>query len=313
MVDQVLPAGAAGWDWDGLDDARRAGARRALHLDRHRDHRRRHATATRLPVRLHALQLKADLKVTAGQSQTITVLHRGARRRLAAHRGQAARAGRLQALPDRVQPDQVHRPLDGQGRATGTDHHHHHRDRHGRRRRRSRRSRARLAVGAPAGPATRIPCPRCLMARSSVRGSRAIGRLADRLHTVTDPAYSDTWVVLPTYNEADNLPGISAAILERLPGCHAARGGRFLAGWDRRAGRPDGGRRPPHPGAPPARQAGPGQGLHRWVRGRAGGWRGPRGPDGRRLVARPGVPAGACVDATRRAAPPHRCPAARTW
>ena len=35
---------------------------------------------------------------------------------------------------------------------------------------------------------------------------------------MTDPSYSDTWVVLPTYNEADNLPGISAAILERLPG-----------------------------------------------------------------------------------------------
>jgi dolichol-phosphate mannosyltransferase len=29
--------------------------------------------------------------------------------------------------------------------------------------------------------------------------------------------YSDTWVVLPTYNEADNLPGISAAILDQLP------------------------------------------------------------------------------------------------
>src|SRR5688572_9576214 len=26
------------------------------------------------------------------------------------------------------------------------------------------------------------------------------------------------WVVLPTYNEADNLPGIAAAILEALPG-----------------------------------------------------------------------------------------------
>ncbi len=31
-------------------------------------------------------------------------------------------------------------------------------------------------------------------------------------------AYDDTWVVLPTYNEAENLPGIAAAILERLPG-----------------------------------------------------------------------------------------------
>ena len=30
--------------------------------------------------------------------------------------------------------------------------------------------------------------------------------------------FSDTWVVMPTYNEADNLAPISAAILERLPG-----------------------------------------------------------------------------------------------
>jgi dolichol-phosphate mannosyltransferase len=30
--------------------------------------------------------------------------------------------------------------------------------------------------------------------------------------------YEDTWVVLPTYDEADNLAGISAAILDRLPG-----------------------------------------------------------------------------------------------
>src|SRR3954447_20549042 len=27
-----------------------------------------------------------------------------------------------------------------------------------------------------------------------------------------------TWVILPTYNEAENLPPISAAILEALPG-----------------------------------------------------------------------------------------------
>jgi dolichol-phosphate mannosyltransferase len=32
------------------------------------------------------------------------------------------------------------------------------------------------------------------------------------------PLGSGTWVVLPTYNEADNLPSISAAILESLPG-----------------------------------------------------------------------------------------------
>jgi dolichol-phosphate mannosyltransferase len=30
--------------------------------------------------------------------------------------------------------------------------------------------------------------------------------------------YSDTWVVLPTYDEAENLPGISQAILDQLPG-----------------------------------------------------------------------------------------------
>ena len=31
-------------------------------------------------------------------------------------------------------------------------------------------------------------------------------------------AYSGTWVILPTYNEADNLDLIAAAILDRLPG-----------------------------------------------------------------------------------------------
>jgi dolichol-phosphate mannosyltransferase len=35
---------------------------------------------------------------------------------------------------------------------------------------------------------------------------------------VSATSLSDTWVVLPTYNEADNLPGIAEAILERLPG-----------------------------------------------------------------------------------------------
>jgi len=32
------------------------------------------------------------------------------------------------------------------------------------------------------------------------------------------PRGTGTWVILPTYNEAGNLPGISAAILEALPG-----------------------------------------------------------------------------------------------
>jgi dolichol-phosphate mannosyltransferase len=34
----------------------------------------------------------------------------------------------------------------------------------------------------------------------------------------SEQRYDDTWVVLPTYDEADNLAGISAAILQRLPG-----------------------------------------------------------------------------------------------
>ena len=32
--------------------------------------------------------------------------------------------------------------------------------------------------------------------------------------------HAGTWVVLPTYDEAQNLEGISAAILAALPGCH---------------------------------------------------------------------------------------------
>ncbi len=40
-----------------------------------------------------------------------------------------------------------------------------------------------------------------------------------RTEPSAEPALgSGTWVILPTYNEADNLPGISAAILEALPG-----------------------------------------------------------------------------------------------
>jgi dolichol-phosphate mannosyltransferase len=37
-------------------------------------------------------------------------------------------------------------------------------------------------------------------------------------HATPAPLGHGTWVVLPTYNEADNLPTISAAILESLPG-----------------------------------------------------------------------------------------------
>jgi dolichol-phosphate mannosyltransferase len=39
--------------------------------------------------------------------------------------------------------------------------------------------------------------------------------------TTTEAApHAGTWVVLPTYDEAENLEGISAAILAALPGCH---------------------------------------------------------------------------------------------
>ena len=40
---------------------------------------------------------------------------------------------------------------------------------------------------------------------------------------MSDPApdnrYADVWVVLPTYNEKENLPAIAPVILDRLPGC----------------------------------------------------------------------------------------------
>lgn len=39
-------------------------------------------------------------------------------------------------------------------------------------------------------------------------------------HAAEEPAADGTWVVLPTYDEADNLAAISAAILERLPRAH---------------------------------------------------------------------------------------------
>ncbi|HUR17251.1 MAG TPA: polyprenol monophosphomannose synthase [Candidatus Limnocylindrales bacterium] len=34
----------------------------------------------------------------------------------------------------------------------------------------------------------------------------------------SEPAYADVWVVLPTYNEKENLPQIAPAILQQLPG-----------------------------------------------------------------------------------------------
>jgi len=38
------------------------------------------------------------------------------------------------------------------------------------------------------------------------------------LNTTTPAVGSGAWVILPTYDEAENLPGIAAAILEALPG-----------------------------------------------------------------------------------------------
>ena len=43
--------------------------------------------------------------------------------------------------------------------------------------------------------------------------------MIDTTETTPDsPVGGGAWVVLPTYNEAENLPGIAAAILEHLPG-----------------------------------------------------------------------------------------------
>ena len=43
--------------------------------------------------------------------------------------------------------------------------------------------------------------------------------MTDATETTTEsPLGEGAWVVLPTYNEAENLPGIAAAILEALPG-----------------------------------------------------------------------------------------------
>jgi dolichol-phosphate mannosyltransferase len=36
---------------------------------------------------------------------------------------------------------------------------------------------------------------------------------------ISEQPYDDLWVVLPTYNEKENLPEIVPAILEQLPGC----------------------------------------------------------------------------------------------
>ena len=62
------------------------------------------------------------------------------------------------------------------------------------------------AAGSP------IPPPPTDVSSAETPASAAVGKPA-----VAAEAGSGTWVVLPTYNEADNLPGIAAAILAALP------------------------------------------------------------------------------------------------
>ena len=44
------------------------------------------------------------------------------------------------------------------------------------------------------------------------------GRAAARAESGDTITFQHTWVVMPTFNEADNLPGIAAAVLKTLPG-----------------------------------------------------------------------------------------------
>ena len=57
-----------------------------------------------------------------------------------------------------------------------------------------------------------------MWAEKSSRGG-SFSRYAERMtETAAAARHGGTWVVLPTYDEAENLPGISAAILSALPG-----------------------------------------------------------------------------------------------
>ena len=109
-------------------------------------------------------------------------------------------------------------------------------------------------------------------------------------------------VVLPTYNEAANLPVIVGGAVQ--PAAHRTahpRRRRQLAGRDWRGRRRAGAavRRGPHDGSAPAGQAGPGPGLRR--RHDAGHCRGRRfrRADGQRPVALPAVPAADARHAAR--------------
>ena len=78
-----------------------------------------------------------------------------------------------------------------------------------------------------------------------------------------------TWVVLPTYDEAENIGPIARRHPRGAAGRDAARRRRRLARRHRRARRRAGRGRPADPGPPPAGQAGPRPGLPRRLRRRA--------------------------------------------
>ena len=131
---------------------------------------------------------------------------------------------------------------------------------------------------------------------------------------MTGPA----WLVLPTFNEAENLETVVAAA-RRVLGEARARGlphprrrrrlARRHRRHRRRAGRgaPRRGR-----GAAPARARGPGPGLPGRLRAGARGRRGLRVRDGRRPLARPGGPRAPARAPCATAAPTSRW-ARATW
>ena len=84
----------------------------------------------------------------------------------------------------------------------------------------------------------------------------------------SQPVGTGAWVVLPTYNEAENLGPIAAAILERAAGRDAARRRRRLARRHRPARRRAGRGRPAGPGPASAGEAGPRPGVSRRLRRR---------------------------------------------
>ena len=94
---------------------------------------------------------------------------------------------------------------------------------------------------------------------------RPTGTLHLPAMTSTRPA-GRSWVVLPTYDEAENIGPIAARHPRGPPGGDAARRRRRLARRHRRAGRRPGRGRPADPGPPPAGQAGPRPRLSRRLR-----------------------------------------------